>query len=409
MINLKSIFKDILSKISGKNNNNLKDKLIYGFFWNFISAFASQGFPLIASIITARLLGTSGFGQLGIINTTIVLFATFAGLGLGTTATKYIAQYHQTDPERTGRIIGLTNIFGLISGLLMSLILFMIAPWIASNMLAAPQLAPELRVASILLIFNTLIGIQSGTITGFGAFKNLARITIIQGIVSSVLSIIGVYYFGLMGAVVALVLNSGIYLVICRITIINLIKEFKIKINYSNAWKEKEIIWKLSLPTMLSSIVVIPVIWIANIVIINTTNGYAQLGIFTAADQWRMILSGIPVVIGGVLLPLVSANINEENKKLEAINVLTSWIIVIIIALPLISFPEIIAIFYGSGYTSAAFLQTIILMMFVTCIIAYKEGIARKLIAKNLMWWGFLNNLIWGIIFLVSIILIKPD
>ena len=407
MNKLKTKFKDVISNITWNDKKSLKGKLIYGFFWNFISAVASQGFPLIASIITARLLGTYGYGQLGMINSTIVLFSTFAGLGLGTTATKYIAQFHQTDPGRTGRIIGLTNLFGLISGSLMCIILFIIAPWLATNMLAAPELTTELRIVSLLLVFNTLLGIQSGTIAGFGAFKSLARIAIIQGIIASVLTITGVYFFGLLGAVTALVIISAINLILYRIGIRNLVREFKIKVDYLKSWEEKNIIWELSLPTMLSGAMVGPVVWIANIIIINNPGGYAQLGLFNAANQWRSVLNFLPVVIGGVLLPMVSANIDKENKALETVNVLASWIVVIIIALPLISFPEIIAFFYGQDYSSIIFLQSISLMMLVSCILAYKEGIGRKLIAKNLMWWGFLSNMVWGILFIVFVMIFK--
>lgn len=389
------------------DGNNLKSRFIYGLFWNLISAVASQGFPMIAAIITARLLGKFGYGQLGIINSTIILFSTFAGLGLGITATKYIAQFHQDDSERTGRIIGITNLFGVISGTIMCIILFILAPWLATNMLTAPELTIELRIVSILLLFNSLIGIQSGIIAGFGAFKNLARIAIVQGVIASSLTITGVYFFGLMGAVTALVINSAVNLILYKISIRNLVKEFKIKIDYLKSWEEKNIIWELSLPSMLSGVMVGPVVWIANIIIVNNPGGYAQLGLFNAADQWRSVLSFFPVVIGGVLLPMVSANITKENKALETVNVLASWIIVIIVALPLISFPEIIALFYGQDYSSIVFLQSISLMMLVSCILSYKEGIGRKLIAKNLMWWGFLSNMVWGLLFLVLIIIFK--
>lgn len=277
-----------MGNIGGENQESMNGKLIYGIFWNFISAIASQGFPLIAAIVAARLLGKFGYGQLGMINSTVILFSTFAGLGLGLTATKYIAQYHNSDREKTGRIMGLTNLFGIISGLAMFVILFIIAPWLASNTLAAPNLAPILRIASLLLIFNTMVGIQSGSIAGFGAFKDLARIALFQGVISASLIVTGVYYFGLIGAVTAMVINSIINLILYKITINNLVKSFKIKIDYLKSWQEKGIIWKLSFPTMLSSVMVGPIIWIANIIIINTPGGYGQLGIFTAADQWRL-------------------------------------------------------------------------------------------------------------------------
>lgn len=407
MASLKNFLLNLIRIFTAQDKESLPGKLIYGVFWNFINALTSQGFPIIAAIIVARILGKFNYGQLGMINSTVILFSSFAGLGLGITATKYIAQLHGTDKERTGRIMGLTNLFGLFFGCLMCILMFFLAPWMASNVLNTPDLALVLKIASLLLIFNTLVGIHSGSIAGFGAFKDLARIAVLQGIISASLTIAGVYFFGLIGAVTAMVINSMINLFLYKITINRLVKNFKIRISYLNSWKEKKIIWKLSFPTMLSSVVVGPVIWVANIIIINTPEGYGQLGLFNAADQWRMALSFLPIVIGGVLLPLVAGNIDEENKALEAINVLVSWVIVIIIALPLITFPEIIAVLYGPGYFSTIFLQSLALMMFVSCILSYKEGIGRKLVAKNLMWWGFLSNLLWGVLFIISIIIFK--
>ena len=406
-INLKLPFISIWREIAVEDHENLRGKLIYGIFWNLISAIASQGFPMIAAIVTARLLGKFIYGQLGMINSTIILFSTFAGLGLGITATKYIAQLHQTDPERTGSIMGLTNLLGAALGVVMCIILFGMAPWLASNTLAAPDLDSALRVASLLLIFNTIVGIQSGSIAGFGAFKDLAKIAIIQGLLSSTLTITGVYFFGLIGSVTAMVISSFINLIIYKLTINDLVKRFNIKIDYIRSWKEKDVIWKLSLPSMLANVMVGPVVWIANVIIINTAGGYGQLGLFNAADQWRSVLTFLPIVVGGVLLPMVSANVTKENKALETVNVLASWVIVIIIALPLISFPEIIAFFYGHDYSSTVFLQSLAIMMLVSCIISYKDGIGRKLVAKNLMWWGFLSNLVWGTLFLGSLLIFK--
>jgi O-antigen/teichoic acid export membrane protein len=406
MSDLKLLIKNILGKIAGENPKSLKGKLIYGVFWNLISALASQGFPMIAAILTARILGKFGYGQLGMINSTVVLFSTFAGLGLGITATKYIAQLYQTDPERTGRIMGLTNLFGLASGVVMCIILFVMAPWLASNTLAAPNLAPTLQIASLLLIFNTIVGIQSGSIAGFGAFKDLARIAIIQGLISSTLTITGVYFFGLIGAVTAMIINSLINVILYKLTINNLVKRFKIKIDYLRSWREKDVIWRLSVPTMFANVMFGPVIWIANTIIINTPGGYAQLGIFNAAYQWQSMLAFLPGVMGRVLLPMIASN-DGKNEKLEAINVFASWAVVIVIALPLIAFPEIISFFYGNSYNSTVFIQVIALVMFVSCITSYREGISRKLIIKNLMWWGFLDNVIWAVFLIASVLLLK--
>ena len=104
-------------------------------------------------------------------------------------------------------------------------------------------------------------------------------------------------------------------------------------------------------------------------------------------------------MVGGVLLPMVAANINEKMKNFRNINIFSSWVIVIMIALPIIAFPEIISLFYGKVIAPTFLLQVIALMMFVSCITSYRDGITRNLVVKNLMWWGFLDNMIWANIF----------
>ncbi len=404
---IKSLINDVLRDKTDKSEGTVRKRFLVGVIWNLISAVASRGFPMIAAILTARLLGKVVYGEFGIINSTVGMFSTFAGLGLGVTCTKYVAELRSKDPDRAGRIIGLTFIIGIASGIIMAIILFFAAPWLASATLKAPHLAPELRIASLLLIFGTLTGVQNGALVGLESFKNIAGIGIIQGISSFPITIGGVYFWGLRGAVVALVLTNIIGFVLNRITLNKLRKQFGIITQYKGMWAEADVLWNLSIPSMLSSVMVGPVVWAGNTIIVNTPNGYAQLGIFNAANQWRYVLEFLPAVIGGVLLPMLAAESNNNNSRLETVNVLASWILVTAIALPFIAMPELISFLYGKEYASSVFIQTIALIMFMCCVLSYKEGIARKLIVGNLMWWGLLSNLLWAMLFIGFVLLLK--
>lgn len=66
-------------------------RLVHGAFWSLLVTVAARLLALTASILAVRLLGKGGFGELGIIQTTIGMFGTLAGFGLGLTATKHIA------------------------------------------------------------------------------------------------------------------------------------------------------------------------------------------------------------------------------------------------------------------------------------------------------------------------------
>jgi O-antigen/teichoic acid export membrane protein len=59
------------------------------------------------------MLGKTGYGELGMIQTTVGMFGVFAGFGLGVTATKHVAEFRRSDPARAGRIIGLSSVFAV--------------------------------------------------------------------------------------------------------------------------------------------------------------------------------------------------------------------------------------------------------------------------------------------------------
>jgi Na+-driven multidrug efflux pump len=99
-------------------------RLVNGIFWSFIGSITYQGLTLLATIPVARLLGPSGYGELGIIQSTLMTFMVFSGLSLGQTATKYVAELRSRDPERVGRIIGLTSTVGLVISALLGLVLY---------------------------------------------------------------------------------------------------------------------------------------------------------------------------------------------------------------------------------------------------------------------------------------------
>ena len=48
----------------------------------------------------------------------------------------------------------------------------------------APALAGELRIAGILLFFNALNGAQTGALSGFEAFRAIARINLVRGLIA---------------------------------------------------------------------------------------------------------------------------------------------------------------------------------------------------------------------------------
>src|SRR6202034_32333 len=84
----------------------LGHRLAHGTFWSLVGAVLSRLLGLFASIFVARMIGKVGLGELGIVQSTVGMFSTLAGLGLGLTATKHVAEHRIVNPVLAGETIG---------------------------------------------------------------------------------------------------------------------------------------------------------------------------------------------------------------------------------------------------------------------------------------------------------------
>src|SRR5437879_2227347 len=68
-------------------------RLARGTFWSLAGSLISRGLGLLSAILVGRILGKEEFGELGIIQSTIGMFGTLAGFGMGLTANKHVAEF----------------------------------------------------------------------------------------------------------------------------------------------------------------------------------------------------------------------------------------------------------------------------------------------------------------------------
>lgn len=376
---------------------SLRGRLARGAFWSFAGSVIAQGMGFVASVVAARVLGKIGFGELGMIQSTVGMFGVFAGLGLGLTATKHVAEFRVSAPDRAGRIIGMSALIALVSGGAMTILLIVLAPFLAAHTINAPHLTPELRIGCGLLLFNALTGAQTGALAGFEAFKTIAKINFIRGLLNLPLVVGGVLLFGLTGAVGGMVAAAVAGWLINHIALRRECFRARVRPRYRGLRSEIAVLWSFSVPTVLSSSMVGPVMWVARTLLVNQPGGYAEMGIFTAATKFQTVLVMMGAAVGSALLPMLASRDSTRDDYFNRSNMLMSWLLGVIPAVPLICFPELMGLIFGADYADIASYRTVVLVMAFTCIYLYKQGLARALAAKGLMWWGFTSNAVWAV------------
>jgi O-antigen/teichoic acid export membrane protein len=383
--------------------SDVGSRLAKGVFWSMVGAIISRGLMLCATVLVARTLGKTGYGELGMIQSTVGMFGVFAGFGLGLTATKHVAEFRQIDPERAGRIIGISGIFAMGTGSLMALGVLIFAPWLAEHTINAPHLAEGLRIGAIILFIDALNGAQTGALSGFEAFKTIASVNLFIGLISFPILVCGVYFGGLTGAIWALAINRCFNWLLNHIALRKEARRYSVPFSIHNCSREWPVLWRFSLPAALSGALVGPVNWACGALLVNQLNGYAEMGIFNAANQWRVAILFIPGMLGQVILPLLS-NLNGESARQQyrKVLILNIWLnlgIALAVVLPLTLCAYYIMSAYGPDFAQGAGVLRV--LSFSAVLIAVNDVVGQAITSKGKMWAGFTFNFLWGISLLV--------
>jgi O-antigen/teichoic acid export membrane protein len=383
-------------------DSDIGNRIAKGAFWSLTGSVVSQGLILLASIVVARILGKTEYGEFGMIRSTINMFTVFAGFGLGITATKFIAEFRIKDKIKTERIIGLTTIFAAITGGIISITILITALFLAEKTINAPQLVNEIRLGAVMIFFSSLNGAYTGTLAGFESFKTIAKVNLISGILAFPIQIGFTLLFGLPGSVIGIGINYLILWLLNLMSVRQVCHKFGFKFQIKGSWNEWPVLYKFSLPALLSGILVSPVMWACNAMLVNHPNGYGEMAIFDAANQWRNTILFIPAILSQIVLPLLSSstsNYHQFNKILK-INIVINFLIVFIMAVVISLFSGIIMRSYGEGFAEGKLV--LIILSFSTIFISINNVIGQAIAGKNKMWIGFAINILWGAILLFT-------
>jgi O-antigen/teichoic acid export membrane protein len=384
-------------------------RIVGGMFWSLLGSIIVRGCSFLLAVLIARSFGQEVFGEYGFIKSNIDSFSVFAVFGLGITTTKYLSELLTTDKERAGRIIAMSYLFCIFSGILIALIFFFITPWLCTKINNGQHLIVPMRLGAILLFLSALNSTQSGVMFGFQDFRNIAKINIMIGILSIPLLIGGGILWGLIGILIGFAI-----LLVCNIFynsfFINMNKKnYRLKYNFTEAWREFPILWKYSLPAALSSFMIAPILAGCYFLLLQQPNGVTELAIFVVAMQFYMIAFFIPSQTSLVFLTLLSeSNGTNNTKKFEKIfrsNIVLNIIYISFIVVPMIICSPYLIKLYGNSF------QTGYLTLIVICFAVFPATIARSIdqvmLSKGMMWESFILSLFWAcILFSVSFYLI---
>jgi O-antigen/teichoic acid export membrane protein len=396
--------------LSALPHGSVRRRLAGGVFWTTIGSLVGQGIVAIGSVLLARILGKEGFGRYGILQSTIGMFSVFAGLSMGYVASKHVAEAVVTDKAKTGRVVGLSLVVAGIAGILVTAGLMVGAEPFARRFLGGEGLAGALRIAAPILLFGAVTGVERGVLAGLEEFRAQNLLVTGMAVVTVALTTLGAWVTGLEGAMWGSMAGTALTLLAMSVIYHRALGRAGIPVLFSSTWQERRVLWTLAIPALLSGVMVAPVVWITNAILVNSAGGYGEMGLFNAANQWRTILMYIPTIVLTPLLPIMTQlHATGQYHQLRRVLIHTVGVSVGVVgclALGFSLFARQIMQLYGSGFVSGT--NVFYLIMIVSVLLSAGMVVGGLLSSTGAMWTGFLFNSVWATAMIGTALMVVP-
>lgn len=367
---MKKKFKTFYSKLH--QNNLFKDS-----FWAVSGNGIGYGLLLLASILIARFLGKEVYGEYGVVKTTMMYMASFAALGFGNTSTRFIARYISKREPYVKSVIKESTIITIISSVIMALTLIIGASPLAEY-LKEPGLVISFRTLALIIICKAMSTTGIGILAGLEKFKQIGICNVVSGGTMLILCIPSTFWFGLTGALLALLFSQ----IILTLSIYSYIHKETKKLEAQKDISMWNTLLSFSFPIALQESSYTICNWGA-ILLLTSLSSVGEVGLYTAATQWNAIIMFIPGLLTNVVLSHLSSageNISAHKhtiKLMLIVNLICTAIpfIIVYLATPLI------VSFYGPTFKSMVGLMriTVFATIINSCINVFNS---------ELMSWG---------------------
>jgi O-antigen/teichoic acid export membrane protein len=181
----------------------------FHYLWGLV---LSTVISAVGTIFIARLLGSDQYGLYTIVLAAPSLIVTFRDWGINSAMIKFTAQYRAEERIAEIRSIFLTGVlFEVTLGLVLSLLSFAFAGFLATNLYNRPSIAPLIEIASFSILAGALITAATAVFTGFEKMELNSIMIVFHSIFKTVLIVVLVLLgLGASGATTGFIISTFI-------------------------------------------------------------------------------------------------------------------------------------------------------------------------------------------------------
>ncbi|MGR9200923.1 O-antigen translocase [Rhizobium leguminosarum] len=174
------------------------------------SSLVNVALSIVRNKAMAVLLGPEGVGLMGLYGSILDIAQAIAGLGVGSSGVRQIAEAAGTDDaEMIARSATVLRRISIVLGLLGALLLAALAFPISNFTFGDYQHAGGIALLSLAIFFRLVSAGQTALIQGLRGIADLARINVLAGLIGTAVSIPLIYLFGLQAIAPSLVVIAA--------------------------------------------------------------------------------------------------------------------------------------------------------------------------------------------------------
>lgn len=349
----------------------------------------------LANLLAARLAGATVFGAYSISLNTANNVASYAGAGIGNTATRFIADYPEGSSGRQ-QVVRTVLLFAALSAGLAALLLWFSAAPLANSLLRNPKLAGPLKVAAISAAAFVALECCRGVFIGTREFAPFLFLSGLVG-VGSLLAIPTMARFGathmVAGQAVAVLLATFVSaaLILRRHGVRGNSTRKKAKVSLGK-------VWRFGLVQLGGVVGLNAAGWWTATLVARGDASLLQIAFYTVATQWRNLCGLLPNMVQqgnfAFFTDHGSAHFGGATRVVSVSAIFASALGILCSGFVIVPIPFVLRHFYGQSYAAAELPAA-----FAVATVIVHLGISpasSRLTVISLRWTAVINA-IWSV------------
>lgn len=324
-------------------------RVVGGAAWLMLSQILYRGSLIVAAMIVARELLTTDFAKYSYFTLTASMLATYAALGLGTSASKFFAEQSSNESPATAAKIKWVLLASVGLSVTVSVGVF-----VAPSQLVDADVGLSRSLLSLtvfLLAMNTML---AGAMRGLGEFRATAIVALVSSMLIVVFTAIAVTRNSLSAAMTGFAVSALTQFIGSAVVVLRRAGRWVRPWRLSTDVAVIKSVIDLALPMAINGALAGTGLWLLGRILLASGDGVHKFAVYSIGLHWFSLGLFIPVNVAGALLPRLirSESVLKTDKAKKFLRMSVAAVVVVAIAIFIagsVVAPYLIR-FYGDEY-----------------------------------------------------------